>query len=241
MRLNASRTLRTVAKLAAVTLAGKNALSTANAQAAYSQRVNPPTLDTLQQCDAQQLAHFEAFLTSLNAYAPDMAMLCVDEPTYDRYNSRSTSESVTNCYGDALGIAGRINPRGVFLGDVHSCETLNNGALKDGAVPAENDACPDFTRKMQFYISEDRLDYHVISRGPLDAAWMNKFTATPRFAVSLTDETVPQLAGSGITWIVKNAQGDVRVTKQVPQNYPIRCPEILCSLPEKHFSPQSDL
>lgn len=238
---NANRTLRTLMKLAVVTLPAKNAPFMANAQPTYSKRANPPTLDSLQQCDAHELEEHKAYLISKNEYVPDAPLLCVDERTHKRYTSIRSTEAITNCYGDAIGIPGRLNPSGVFIGDVHTCDALINGALEHGAVRAENDVCPDFTRQMQFFISEDRKDYHVISRGPHDETWMNKFTASPRFPVSIAGSAVPQLSGGGITWIVKNQQGDVRITKQLQQDYPIWCPETLCSLPEKKASLKRDL
>lgn len=241
MRFNASAMLRTTMKLAALTLTSKNAIASVNAQTAYSQRTDPPTLDKLQQCDPHQLEQFKTQLISQDAYASDLAMLCIDERTYKRYKAERTAESRTNCYGDAIGMTGRLNPSGVMHGEPFSCNALVDGALKDGAVHAQNNACPDFTRQMQFFISEDRRDYHVISRGPLDETWMNKFSGSPRFPVSIFGATAPQLSGGGITWIVRDLQGEVRVERQRPRDYPNWCPEMLCSLPEKSASPKYDL
>lgn len=236
-----NKTMRKLMTLAAVSWPVRNALQAVNAQATNSQRPNPPTLDSLQQCDAQQLDDHKAFLVSQNAYSPDLAMLCVDARTYRRYVNPRFSEAETNCYGDAIGIAGRINPQGVFLGDRHRCEALIDGALKDGAVRAENDRCPDDRRQMQFFITQDRLDYHVISRGKNDATWMNKFTGSPRFPVTIAGATVPRLSGGGITWIFTDPQGELMIRKQQVQDYSIHCPEILCSLPEKITNPKHDL
>lgn len=212
----------------------------ANAQAVLSKRFNPPTVDTLQQCDAQQLENFKARLISQGDYSPDMALLCVEERIHNRYQALRSREAGTNCYGDAIGIADRVNPGGTFHDDLNHCDALIDGALKDGAVPAENDVCPDHTRQMQFFTTEDRRDYHVISCAPGDETWMNKFTGTPRFPVSISGAAVPQLSG-GLIWIIKNDDGKVWVNSQRVKDYPIRCPEVLCSLPAKEVSPKSDL
>ena len=240
-RQSSSSRYRTLLNLAAVTVSGKYVLPPVHAQAAVSERVDPPTLATLQQCDTHQLNHLKARLMSQNDYSPGAALLCVDEHTHDRYQSLRTPEALTNCYGDAIGIADRVNPGGTFHGDANDCDTLIDGALKDGAVRPKDTVCPDYTRQMQFFITEDRRDYHVISRGAGDASWMNKYTGTPRFPVTISDPAAPELPGDNIMWIVRNDNGKVWVNNQHPKDYPIRCPQILCSLPEKVASAKSDL
>ena len=228
-------------KLAAVTVSGKYALAPLNAQAAVSERVNPPTLEALQQCDPRELDYFKARLISQNEYPPGALLLCVDEHTYGRYQSLRTSDALTNCYGDAIGIADRVNPSGTFNNDLHQCDALIDGALRDGATQAKNTFCPDDTRQMQFFITENRRDYHVISRGAGDKTWMNKYSGTPRFPVSTSASVVLELPGDSISWIIKNDDGHVRVNNQHPKNYSIRCPKILCSLPERAASPKDEL
>ena len=232
--------MRRLMTLAAMGWPGKNGPVQVSATPTFSQRTDPPTLDSLQQCDARQLDGHRAFLVSHGAYAPDARLLCVDARTFRRYHHPRFAEAETNCYGDAIGIARRVNPSGVFLGDIHRCETMINGALADGAIAAGEDGCPDDRRQMQFFISEDRADYHVVSRGAKDATWMNKFTGSPRFPVSVASGATPRLSGSGITWIITDVQGETKVSKQIPQDYPIHCPEMLCSLPEKPADPKRE-
>jgi len=236
MPFNANRALRTLKKMAIITAASRSQLGAA--QQIFSDRVDVPTMDSLQLCNQADLDIIKKNLISANLYVPETPTLCVTKETYALYsadNSLKLPEAKTNCYGDALGIAEWLNPGG-FVARVFDCDALISGALKDGATFAADGKCQPNSRQMLFFVSKDTLDYHVISRSAKDQTWMQKIVGIPRFPVPFSGAPEHGLDKIRLNWYIKAAETGKHQVFQYssPRHYTNWCSPMLCSLPEKN-------
>ena len=237
MRFNASNTLSALKKLAVFGAISQTPSAKAQFHQQASARVDVATIDTLQKCDPGQLKIITQNLINQNFYMPHSPILCVERKTfllYEAWRSNQIPETKTNCYGDALGIADKVHPGG-FLPLRATCDAVISGALRDGATRAVNDKCRDGTRQILFFLSENREDYHVISRGADDKTWMQKFSGEPRVPVPLFTGSEQGLENIGITWFKTDARANEPKVERTQSNftYSQRCAPMLCSLPEK--------
>ena len=237
IRFNASNTVGALKKLAVLGAISQTPSVKAQFRQQESVRVDVPTIETLQKCDPAHLKMIRHNLINQNFHVPHSPILCVERKTfllYQAWRSNQKAEPTTNCYGDALGIADRVHPGGFFPFRA-TCDVLIGGALRDGATRAVNDKCEDGTRQMLFFLSDNREDYHVISRGAKDKTWMQKFSGEPRVPVPLFTGSEQRLENIGITWFKTDAGANEPKVERTQSDlaYSQRCAPMLCSLPEK--------